>query len=126
MRGICALVAALLLFGCATGMERYGRPFQSDRIAQIEPGVTTRAEVLGLLGPPVRDPRNRRDAEADDVAPEPIERALYWEYRERRERFGSAILFTYFSQETLTDSLMVVFDENDVVQIVAVEQETNR
>jgi hypothetical protein len=115
-----------LLSGCAMGTERFGRPLLDDRIAQIEPGRTTRAQVLALLGPPVREPRVRAKDEREASAAEPIERALYWEYKERRERFATAILYTYFSQETLTDSLMIVFDPRDVVEVVAIERETRR
>ena len=117
-------VAAAILLGCATGRERFGRPIATERLAQIEVGRSTRSEVLALLGPPLRDPHEKKgDASADEER-EPVERALYWEYSERHELFGSAILFTYYSQETLTDTLMVVFDERNVVEVVAFERET--
>ena len=120
------VLALALLVGCATGTERIGRPIPADRVPQIEVGRTTRAEVLTLLGPPIRDPhvRDRDKSESGEPAPEPVDRALYWEYREHHELFASAILLTYFSQETLTDTLMVVFDEHNVVEAVALEQET--
>ncbi len=120
------LTAAALLSGCATGTEQFGRPIPSDRITQIEVGRSTRAEVLTLLGPPVRDPGSKKGQGHRSEVPEPVEGALYWEYSERHERFGTAILFTYFSQETLTDTLMVVFDARNVVEAVAFEQETRR
>jgi hypothetical protein len=120
------VLALALLVGCATGTEHYGRPIAADRIPQIEVGRTTRAEVLALLGPPVRDPHADKGADKGDEAPEPVDRALYWQYREHHERFASVILFTYYFQETLTDTLMVVFDDRNVVEAVAVEQETGR
>jgi hypothetical protein len=125
-RQLSPLLAALtLLVACATGTERFGRPIPTDPIAQIEVGRSTRAQVLTLLGPPARDHEDE-DSDRADAAREPVDRALYWQYRERHELFATAILFTYFSQETLTDTLMVVFDERDVVEAVALEQETRR
>lgn len=120
MRLTTLLFAAAL--GCAMGTERFGRPLLEEQIAQIQVGRSTRAEVLALLGPPVRDP-HERDAE-NGVERAPNERALYWEYSERRERFATAILYTFFSQETLVDSLMVTFDDRGVVEVVAFERET--
>jgi hypothetical protein len=108
------------------GTERFGRPLLEDRIAQIEPGRTTRAQVLALLGPPVREPRPKGTDGREASSEEPPEDALHWEYKERRERFATALLYTYFSQETLTDSLMIVFDERDIVEVVAIERETKR
>ena len=117
-------VAVAILLGCATGRERFGRPIASERLAQIEVGRSTRSEVLALLGPPLRDPHEKKRAASEDEEREPVERALYWEYSERHELFGSAILYTYYSQDTLTDTLMVVFDERNVVEAVAFERET--
>jgi len=118
------VLGGTLLFGCAIGTERFGRPLPTDRIAQIAVGRSTRSEVLELLGPPVRDPHQRQDVDSESAKREPVERALYWTYSERHERFASAILYTYFSQDTLTDTLMIVFDELDKVEVVALEQET--
>ena len=124
MRFVCLLATVTLLSGCATGIERFGRPLPTDRIEQIRVGRSTRAEVLALLGAPVRDPHEAKRGESEGAQREVLERALYWEYSERHERFGSAILYTYFSQETLTDTLMVVFDAKGVVEVVALERET--
>jgi len=122
----CGLAALVLLFGCATGTEHFGSPLRTDRVPQIEVGKTTRAEVISLLGPPVRDPHADKGADRGDAEPEPVDRALYWQYREHHERFASVILVTYYFQETLTDTLMVVFDDRDVVQAIALEQETGK
>jgi len=114
-----AIVATM---ACAMGVERFGRPIPIDRVERIEVGRSTRGEVLALLGPPVQDPRPR---ESNGGAPEePTDRALFWEYRERHERFGTVILYTYFSQNNLSDTLMVSFDERDVVSSIALERET--
>jgi hypothetical protein len=119
-------LALALLSGCATGTEHFGNPLPADRIPQIEVGRSTRAEVVTLLGPPVRDPHADKGADRGDAAPEPVDRALYWQYREHHERFASVILLTYYFQETLTDTLMVLFDQHDVVEAVALERETGK
>lgn len=42
----------ILLASCATGPTELGRPIPVDRLAQLKPGISTRAEVLAALGEP--------------------------------------------------------------------------
>jgi outer membrane protein assembly factor BamE (lipoprotein component of BamABCDE complex) len=50
------LIPLLLVFcfGCAT----YGKPLGMDKISQIKEGITTKQEVIGLLGNPNTDTLN--------------------------------------------------------------------
>lgn len=47
-----ALLAFALLAGCATGPIDLGRPIPVDRLPQLTPGTSTKAEVLAALGEP--------------------------------------------------------------------------
>jgi hypothetical protein len=121
-------MAMALALSCATGVERFGAPIPADRVDQIVAGRSTRNDVLSLLGPPTFDSRVLPPGDEDSprVVPEPREEVLLWEYRERRERFATVILYTFFSQKTLTDTVMVLIDDQGVVSHVAVGRETNR
>jgi hypothetical protein len=44
--------ALTLLVGCATGPTELGKPLPVDRLSQLKPGTSTRAEVLAALGEP--------------------------------------------------------------------------
>ena len=53
MKGsLASLPALMLLSGCYFGKTKDDRPWEADRIARIQAGKTTKAEVLSLLGPP--------------------------------------------------------------------------
>lgn len=47
-----AAIAMAALGGCYFGKKKDDRPWSSDTVGRIEPGKTTKAQVLHLLGPP--------------------------------------------------------------------------
>lgn len=119
-------VMLVFLSSCATGVERFGVPIAGNRVAGVEIGRSTRADVLSLLGPPTFDSSLGRPTgeEPQELRPKRGETVFLWEYRERHEQFGTLLLYTFFSQRTLTDTLMVVIDERGVVSHVALRRET--
>lgn len=48
--GACWIIA--LAGGCATGPMEVGRPPPTDRLSSLQPGVSTREEVIRALGEP--------------------------------------------------------------------------
>jgi hypothetical protein len=119
-----------LVTGCALGTQRFGREIDAGRIASIETGVSTKADVLRLFGPPTSSSRLPIVASAEAALPspeapsEPDADVFVYEYREDRETFFTAILYTRFRREVLADRLMVFFDASDVVRYVAFARET--
>jgi len=55
MRYIVVLLAALVIAGCVT---QHGTPIAQEQISQIKQGVTTKAELLALLGRPISSAQN--------------------------------------------------------------------
>ena len=49
-RRIGALALAILTSGCA--YQQSGRPFDSEAVARLQPGVSTERDVIEKLGPP--------------------------------------------------------------------------
>ena len=128
IRLACLCVAAAT--GCALGTQRFGREIDATRIPSLEVGVSTKADVLRLFGPPTAYSRlpavalEERVAAAPEPEPEPGPDAFVYEYKEDRENFFTVLLFTRFRREVLTDRLLVFFDAHDVVRYVAFERET--
>ena len=126
---LCSLGCALLA-GCALGTQRFGRAIDAERIASLEVGVSSKADVLRLFGPPTATSRLPVVAPVESPAPgleapsEPDPEVFVYEYREDRETFFTAILYTRFRRDVLADRLMVFFDASDIVRYVAFAQET--
>jgi hypothetical protein len=128
------LIGAVALSGCAISAQRFGRPIDAERIATIQVGVSTKADVLREFGPPsaysalpaVPSPQDPSVTGADDLLAraEAESRMFVYEYREDRENFLTVILFTRFRREVVSDRLMVFFDERDVVRYVAFSRQT--
>jgi outer membrane protein assembly factor BamE (lipoprotein component of BamABCDE complex) len=49
---LAAVAVAVLLAGCSTFIDQRGNLPEEDRLAQIQPGATTREQVQQLLGTP--------------------------------------------------------------------------
>jgi hypothetical protein len=128
------LIGAVALSGCAISTQRFGRPIDAERIASIQVGASTKADVLREFGPPsaysalpaVPSPQDPSVTGADDLLAraEAESRMFVYEYREDRENFLTVILFTRFRREVVSDRLMVFFDERDVVRYVAFARQT--
>jgi len=134
---LAPLTLALAAAGCALGTQRFGREIDESRISSLEVGVSTKADVLAVFGPPTAyshlpvadDEEERRKRERErghelEPEPEPPPDAFVYQYREDRESFFTVLLFTRFRREVLTDRLIVFFDEQEVVRHLAFERET--
>src|SRR5574342_1136298 len=125
IRRAFALAGALCLAGCAIGTQRFGRPIDADRIAHIQVGVSSKADVLRDFGPPSSysslpvlppQPGQANSDETPLAEDEKAYRVFVYEYREDRENFFTVLLFTRFRREVLSDRLVVFFDPGDVVR----------
>jgi hypothetical protein len=125
-----ASLCATLCCACALGTQRFGRAIDAARIANLEVGKSTKADVLRIFGPPTSYSRLPVVAASDVAAEGAVSRAepepdiFVYEYREDRESFFTALLYTRFRREVLADRLMVFFDDADVVRYVAFAEET--
>ena len=133
-RAACLLIGAVWLAGCAISTQRFGRPIDASRIANVKVGESTKADVLREFGPPsaysalpvVPSPGSPSASGGDDLLAraEAESRMFVYQYREDRENFLTIILFTRFRREVVSDRLMVFFDERDVVRYVAFSKQT--
>ncbi len=137
VRLLCCTALAGASAACQLSVTRFGAPLpDASRLAGIEPGRTTTAEVLALLGPPeeFRAPGFADGAREWDVPTERVHvehdlvarRHWTWIDERRIDREFSflprvARLFSWDSQEHRAGRVVVMFDEAGIVTAVGVE-----
>jgi hypothetical protein len=128
------LAAGLLVAGCIELQLDFQRVPSEASFRSIHPGLTTRAEVLDVLGPPEevrqpafgeglrrRDPRRLRLLEAGDVFDES---AWTWAAERRSERIVGLlpvgpVLFRHRDSRSLESRWRVEFDARGIVRSVS-------
>lgn len=128
---------ALALSGCVIGRVYRDHPLDEQKIAGIQRGVTTKAEILERFGPPQEI--DARELVAIGVPFEPflsrrgdkppVERpvaARYFRYTfSRGNAFGIIlILFNYAEFDQKNDNLVIFFDGDNKVEDFAFAKDT--
>ena len=125
MRALASLLicASALASGCFSMRVVSGNVVATDRVASIQPGVTTKAEILDWFGAPqdYTDPSGLRRVMDDgvvlpeDVLALPYADVLVFETTHGRVRGVLLILFNWFDIHVVSDRLVVFFDDEDRV-----------
>ena len=132
----CALVTVP---GCVIGRVYRDHPLDEQKIAAIERGVTTKAQILQQFGPPqevearelvaIGVPFEQFLSHRGDKPPvDSLVGARYFRYTYSR---GNAfaiilILFNYGDFDQKNDSLVIFFNSQDVVEDFAYERDTDK
>jgi len=105
-------VAATLIQGCAFSRGTLGDDIKTEAVSSITKGVTTKTEVLALLGAPDRVlPLNGRD--------------VYQYYRYDAKAGSLLLILVNFSRISVKgDDLFIMIDQNGVVQEVISSKRT--
>lgn len=133
--GLNALVLSMLLAlplaaGCAVGRFTEGNRLPLDRVERIEPGVTTKQEILAWFGPPQNYTEGSLleqlivsdEITPGSVAPYRFSDVLAYQFHEGRASALFLLLFNYVRLEVESDHLVIFFDENDVVRYFGVRR----
>ena len=121
---VCVLMlVAGLGAGCFTIHVTSGNALPEERVGQIRPGETTKAEILDWFGAPedYTDPSGLRRVFEDGVAlPEdvlalPYADVLVFELTRAKAQGLVLILYNYFDIHVANDRLVVFFDHQDRV-----------
>ena len=121
---ILALVClAWLGAGCFSMRVVAGNEVPDERVPQIQPGRTTKAEILDWFGAPedYTDPSGLRRVLDDgvvlpeDVLSLPYADVLVFETTHGRVKGVFTIFFNWFDVHVVSDRLVVFFDDQDRV-----------
>ncbi len=115
---------ALTLVGCAIGRYYGGSRIPEDRIKDIQPGVTTRQEILAWFGPPqnylsptlLNQILRQYEVAQEPLTTYPFANIFSYEFTRGNFRLLLLILFNYLEGTVKTDHLVIFFDANDRVQ----------
>lgn len=126
------LLAVGLLQGCAVGYQTQGRIIDARDVAKLQIGHSTKQDVLDLFGPPTQlsravgiDEAGMFESDEPTWIYDTKEDVYRYEYIEHNETFFSVIVYSYWDRETLADTLLVVFDDQELVKHVAFSKETD-
>jgi outer membrane protein assembly factor BamE (lipoprotein component of BamABCDE complex) len=132
LRRAALLTLLFALPGCAVGYQTQGRIIDARDVAQLSVGESSKQDVLDLFGPPTQLSRAVGIDEAGLFqSDEPTwiydtkEDVYRYEYVEHTEHFFSLLVYTYWDRTSLADTLMVIFDDKEVVKHVAFSKETD-
>jgi hypothetical protein len=121
---VCALAcAAWLGAGCFTIEVTAGNEVPTERVPEIMPGTTTKAEILDWFGAPedYTDPSGLRRVLDDgvvlpeDVVALPYADVLVFETTHGRVKGVLLFLFNWIDVHVTSDRLVVFFDDQDRV-----------
>ncbi|MGD0946435.1 MAG: hypothetical protein ABSA52_03315 [Candidatus Binatia bacterium] len=139
MRPLVSVAWLVVLSGCAMGRIYRDHPLDEQKIATIQRGVTTKAQILEQFGPPQEIETRELVAIGGGVDSvlsgrgskpevESLVGARYFRYSySRANGFGIILLlFNYAEFDQKNDSLLIFFDGKDVVQDVAYERDTDK
>jgi outer membrane protein assembly factor BamE (lipoprotein component of BamABCDE complex) len=117
-----ASIALLVVFawGCTIGRIYIGSDIRSDPKGKIQPGLTTKSEILSIFGPP-----ERITSQFDgDIF-------VYAYYRKNSSKFvieepyfTNWTLFSYIRIQDKRDHLVILFDKEGVVKNYAYHKGT--
>lgn len=132
----CLIVGSLS--GCVLSRVQVDHPLDEAKVATLQRGTTTKAEVLALFGPPQEiDGREltimgvSADAlitgRATKLPPERLVTARYFRYTHFRANvFGTIlVVFNFFDFDVKRDGLVIFFDGDDKVEDFAIRRDTD-
>ena len=132
MRARLALALALVLAapGCILGRVRDEVPIDAQAVEKIVPGVTTKQQVVALLGAPtyvndriglrvVGRPEESGEGNVgplvDELVRSPLDHSYTYEYTDTKSASLYLLVISFTNQETRRDRVVIFFDDKGVV-----------
>jgi hypothetical protein len=122
MIGILSL--AFLLAGCVIARYYEGPKIPEEKLKEIKPGVTTKAEILNWFGPPqnyisptiFNEILREMDLTREPLTNYPFANILSYQYNRGNARAIVLVLFNYVDANVKSDHLVIFFDEDEKVK----------
>jgi len=115
---------ALLLGGCVIGRYYEGPQIPQEKIQEIKPGVTTKAEIISWFGPPqnyisptvFNEILREMDVTREPLTNYPFANILSYQYNRGNIRAIVLILFNYIDAKVKSDHLVIFLDDHETVK----------
>jgi len=118
------LCFASLLASCVVGRYYEGPKISEEKIREIKPGVTTKAEIISWFGPPqnyisptiFNEILREMDVTREPLTNYPFANILSYQYNQGNIRAIVLILFNFVDAKVKSDHLVIFLDENERVK----------
>jgi len=118
------LFLAFLLGGCVIGRYYEGPKISEEKLKEIRPGVTTKAEIISWFGPPqnyisptvFNEILREMDVTREPLANYPFANILSYQHNRGNIRAIVLVLFNYVDSNVKSDHLVIFLDENEKVK----------
>ncbi len=119
------LFLVFLLEGCVIGRYYEGSKISEEKLKEIKPGVTTRAEIVSWFGPPqnyvsptvFNEILRQMDLMEDEpLTNYPFANILSYQYNRGNLRAIILVLFDFVEIDVKSDHLVIFFDEDEKVK----------
>jgi hypothetical protein len=120
--GILSLV--FLLAGCVIGRYYEGPKISEEKIKEIKPGETTKADIISWFGPPqnyisptvFNEILREMDVTREPLTNYPFANILSYQFNRGNIRAIVLVLFNYVDANVKSDHLIIFLDENEKVK----------
>ncbi len=118
------LFLASLVAGCVIGRYHEGPIISEEKIKEIKPGVTTKAEIISWFGPPqnymsptvFNEILREMDVTREPLTDYPFANILSYQYNRGNIRAIVLVLFNYVDANVKSDHLVIFLDDNETVK----------
>jgi hypothetical protein len=118
------LSMAFLLAGCVIGRYYEGPKISEEKIKEIKPGVTTKAEIISWFGPPqnfisptvFNEILREMDVTREPLTNYPFANILSYQYNRGNIQAIVLVLFNFVDANVKSDHLVIFLDENERVK----------
>jgi hypothetical protein len=118
------LCFASILASCVIGRYYEGPQIPEEKIKEIKPGVTTKAEIISWFGPPqnfisptvFNEILREMDVTREPLTNYPFANILSYQYNRGNIRAMVLVLFNFVDAKVKSDHLVIFLDDNEKVK----------
>lgn len=114
----------LFFSSCVIGRYHEGPIISEEKIKEIKPGVTTKAEIISWFGPPqnymsptvFNEILREMEVTREPLTNYPFANILSYQYNRGNIRAIVLVLFNYVDANVKSDHLVIFLDDNETVK----------
>ena len=124
LKMIGILFLTLALIGCVVGRYYEGPIISEEKLKDIKPGLTTKAEIINWFGPPqnyispavFNEILRELDVTREPLTNYPFANILSYQYNRGNIKAIVLVLFNFVEAKVKSDHLVIFFDDNEKVK----------